>query len=285
MKKILLFFMLLVSLISCKQNTDSATQEIHISTATPTRVVILPSTTATFTPEPVKTVIVDKKEFTLELIKTNNNCQLPCWWGISSGHVFEPENLNFLRSFSIVTIRRSPTWVVYYVRAPIDKAYSFDGELQFLIATQNDIVKEIQVDAFNEKTYYLNNILHSIGKPESILVSSYSSDAGAGKDIVPLTVALYYPKLGVLALYGSWANTSEGTITACFETGPKLFLWSPDSSGKYSLEYFLNWKKEYVPYFSIEESTSLTIDTFYEKYSNTKGELCLQTPIDLWPSQ
>lgn len=277
--------MLIFTAISCKQNPDNIIQEIKTSTPTPTKVVILPSTTSTLVPEPTKTPIIDKKEFTLELIETNNGCKLPCWWGITPNQTKWSEVKNFLGSFSIINTRKTPDWFVYLVRSETDEKISNVKEVWSTFGVQNDIVKEIDIDPFNQERYYLNNFLQSIGKPESILISSYSSDSGAGKDIVPLTVALYYPKLGILALYGSWANTSGNTITACFETGPKLFLWSPDSSGKYSLEYFLSWDKNHVPYRNVEESTNLTVETFFEKYSNTQGELCLQTPRDLWPSQ
>lgn len=288
-KQIIITFILLFTITSCEQNADNTIQEIRTSIPTSiptsTTVVLLPSATSTPVPEPTKTPILDKNEFTLELIETNNGCKLPCWWGITPNQTKWSEVKSFLGSFSIINTRKTPDWFVYLVRSPTDEQISNTREIWSTIAVQNDIVKEVEVVAFNEKTYYLNNFMQSTGKPDSILISSYSSDAGLSKGIVPLSIALYYPKLGILALYSSRASTSGNTITACFEASPHLFLWSPDSSGKYSLEYFLSWDKNNTPYLSIEKSTNLTIETFYEKYSNTKGELCLQTPRDLWPSQ
>jgi hypothetical protein len=283
MKKIIITFVLLFSIVSCKQNDDSAINEIK--TSPPTKVVLLPSATSTLVAESTKTPILDTKEFTVELIETNNGCKLPCWWGITPNQTKWSEVKSFLDSFSIINTRKTPDWFVYLVRSPIDEEISSVREIWSTFGVQDDFIKVIEIVAFNEKTYYLNNFLQSTGKPDAILISSYSSDAGIGKDAVPLSIALYYPKLGILALYSSRASTSGNTITACFEAGPHLFLWSPNSSGKYAIEDFLSWDKENIPHLSIEKSTNLTIETFYEKYSNTKGELCLQTPRDLWTSQ
>lgn len=291
MKKYSVSLILLFSILGCTQNAyvdsqiEITSTPYQTSTLIPTDILVIPSSTSTLIPISPTNVIEDKESYTLELIETNNGCELPCWWGITPNKTKWSEVKDFFRSFSIVNGRKTPDWFVYLVRSPIDEEISNTKEIWSTLGVQDDVIKVIEITAFNEKTYYLNNFLQSTGKPDTILVSSYSSDAGAGKDTVPLTIAMYYPKLGILALYGSWANTSGNTITACFDAGPHLFLWSPNSSGKYAIEDFLSWDKDHIPYKSIEESTNLTIETFYEKYSNTKGELCLQSPRNIWYSQ
>lgn len=261
-------------------NLDSSTNTpTTISQTAPTITIIPVTNTPTLGENP--------NEVTLELLKTNKGCELPCWWGITPGHTKSNMFLEFLRSFSTITIKKSATspWIVYRVYSPVEKVYSEYGQIRILLAVQNDIVKEIEIEEFNEENYHLENFLQKNGKPEAVLVSSYSSDYGAGKDIVPLTVALYYPKKGILALYGSWANVTGNTINACFDTGPKLYLWSPDATEKYSIEYFLNWDKDSIPYRSIEGATKLSIESFFNTYSNIDGIPCLQTSKSLWPSQ
>lgn len=293
-KMLAYFFVLMFGAIGCISSTTLSTPLSNTPTsdskvnATSTKIPTTEGTpiiAALTSPPPVtNSVSKDKSEITLELLRTNNDCELPCWWGITPNQTQWKEAEFFLRSFSKITSRQSPDWFVYYARSPIEKIYSDVSEVRSTFAVQNGVVKEIEITSFNESTYHLSNFLQRVGIPELVLISTYSSDYGTENGTVPMTVALYYPNLGIMATYGSWANLDGTFINGCLDKSPTLFLWSPQEY-KREIEYILRWDFDHVPYLPIEDATNLDNRAFYENFSNNDISPCLATPITLWPKQ
>lgn len=264
---------------SVMQFTTTSTAAIQPPTITPT-VTFKPTTT-----QPIPTYPPTKNPaLTLELLQTNNGCELPCWWGIIPNQSRWDEAENLLRSFSHIFSSESPTWTVYFVRSPISKEYSELGEVRSTFATQRGIIKEIEISEFDEKTYHLSSFLQKYGIPAQVLISTYSSDYGLPPNQVSLSVNLYYPEKGINALYGTYATVKDAQISGCLEKSPRLFLWSPSENNR-SIDYILGWDKSQTPYMDIQDAINLDVRGFYEKYKNPENAPCLQTPAGLWPGQ
>jgi hypothetical protein len=226
----------------------------------------------------------DSADITLELLRTNNGCDLPCWWGIIPNQTRWSDVENFLKPFSHVFLSESPSWQVFFIRSPISKEYSELGEVRATIATQNEVVKEIEISEFDEKSYHLSSFLQKYGIPSKVLVSTYSSDYGMPPNKVPFTLALYYPDQGIMATYATDADVNGAQIEGCFTKSPTLFLWSSSENNR-SIDYILGWDKDKIQYLEIKEATGLDLQTFYNLLSKENSKQCLQTPKGLWLSQ
>lgn len=263
--------------VSSATVTSTATQLAH-GTLSPT-----------LTPDPSHTISTPSQksnsEITLELLRTNNGCDLPCWWGIIPNQTRWSDAEDFLTPFSEIYERQPPSeWFVYDVSSPISEEFSDVLAVRTVIAAQQGVVKEIETGYFDEKTYHLGEFLRRYGIPTSVFVSTYSSDSGLPPNQVSLSIDLYYPEKGINAIYGTYASVRGGQIEGCVEKSPHLFLWSPNEDVR-TIDYILGWDKANTPYMRIEEATDLDIQDFYEKYVNPASSPCIQTPTNLWPSQ
>jgi hypothetical protein len=263
----------------------------------PTSTVILTSTeahTATTTPTPTFTPIPrqpintpsekEKDKIALELLETNNGCELPCWWGIIPNKTRWSDAQVFLKPFSTIYERQPPNeWDVYEVHTPLPIEFSDVYAVRAVFAAKEGVVREIEIGYFDEKTYHLSSFLQEYGAPTEILISTYSADYAYPKNQVPLSVNLYYPEKGINVLYDTRATVNGSQVYGCLEDSPILFLWSPDEHTR-SIDYIIGWDKRQVPYLRVEQAIGLDIQEFYQKYVNP-GTRCLETPTNLWQSQ
>jgi hypothetical protein len=257
------------------------TEVVNLIEETPT-VMITTTATITVTEQPL--IENEPKERTLELLQGNSGCKLPCWWGITPGETQQSTMVNILRPFSIISTEKSSDWLIYFVRSPINSIYSDIGEVRMTIATQNKIVKEMEVYGFNEESYTISSILNEYGIPDDIYISTYKSDYGLPVGIVPFTLAIYYKEIGILAMFSARANVSESMIFACIDKSPSFYLWSPQDRDL-SVGYVTEWEKEKIKYLNIEQSTDFDVERFYTTFHSNNSLVCINTPINLWPSQ
>jgi hypothetical protein len=282
-------------LVGCVPNSKIETVSITPSpSSTP---IITPTATQppspTFTPtsitipsHPISTPSAkENTEITLELLRTNNGCDLLCWWGIIPNQTSWSDAKKFLKQFSTIYERQPPSeWFVYDIHSPLPLEFSEVYAVRTVYAIQEGIVKEIEAGYFDEKTYHISSFLKKNGVPTRILVSTYSSDSGLSPNNVPLSVDLYYPEKGINALYGTYATVTGTQIMGCLEKISDLFLWSPAEHNR-SIDYILGWDKHQIPYLDIKEATDMSVQEFYDQFVNSENPLCLQTTKNLWPSQ
>jgi len=224
-------------------------------------------------------------EITLNLLRTNNGCDLPCWWGVIPNQTSWDDAKNFLKPFSTIYERQPPSeWFVYDVHSPLPIEFSDVSAVRTVYATQQGIVKEIETGYFDEQAYHLSSFLLKYGLPGQVFVSTYSSDYGLPSNKVPLSVDLYYPERGINALYGTYASVEGEKIIGCFSKSPSLFLWSPSEHHR-SIDYILGWDKNRIPYEGIKHATGIDVQEFHEVVAKLENEPCLETPTNLWPAQ
>ena len=274
--------------LSATPKTIFTPTETHVATATITATTTHVPTSTQINRQPITISTPSQKEsnkITLDLLRTNNGCNLPCWWGIFPNETRWSDAEAFLKSFSTISELQPPSkWDVYEVHSPLSVEFSDVYAVRTIFAAQKGVVKEIETGYFDEKTYHLSSFLQKYGAPAQILVSTYSSDSGMPKNQVPLSINLYYPEKGINALYGTTATVNGTQIYGCIQDSPSLFLWSPDEHIR-SIDYILGWDKHHIQYISIEQATGSSIQEFYEKYVNSVNAPCLQTPTNLWQGQ
>lgn len=295
--RLLALFVMLSVITSCAQVTATSQPSVAIPsptsipptktlTVTQTSVPTLTSSSTSIPSRPIPTPIAkENTEITLELLRTNNNCDLPCWWGIIPNQTSWSDAEKFLNSFSTIYERQPPSeWFVYDVHSPLPIEFSDVYAVRVVFAVQKGLVKEIEIGYFDEEIYHLSTFLLKYGIPDQIFVSTYSSDYGLPPNQVPLSINLHYPEKGINALYGTYAIVYEERISGCISDSPIIFLWSPNEHSR-SIDYILGWDKNNTPYLEIEQANGMSIEEFYEKYSVLENETCIETTTSLWPAQ
>ena len=157
MKRRFYLIITLVILTGCVSSTNhenkgGTTQSALLPTST---VTLAPTETFTITPtptfapvprQPINTPVEkDKDKIALELLETNNDCELPCWWGIIPNKTRWTDAEVFLKLFSKISERHSPKWDVYEVYSPLPVEYSDVYAVRAVFAAQEGIVREIEV--------------------------------------------------------------------------------------------------------------------------------------------
>jgi len=309
-KKIICLFLILAA-VSCAKQPVVVSETAPTSTAKPTVTSAIPPTaTLQKTPTllvltPTPTTAEEKvptflptlptalaQEQVLELIKTNGNCDLPCWWGLWPGEATY-EEVNQLLSPLIV---REPHFIG---DIPQDARIQY----AFPVSLSVSVLEEIRIDMWFERSklqyiieyplqweaYSLPSLLRKYGPPEQVLISTQDTPPG----IPPhFDLFLFYPQKGILAYYGSNSEKNEiefsGTIIrGCFSRSAYLYLWSPDE--QLTLEQVA--ENMSVPGFDeagflqlpLDQATGMDSQRFHQTYKDLTTMPCIQTPKNLWP--
>lgn len=249
-----------------------------------------------------------------ELLMNNGQCLLPCLLGL------KPENSslemrNFLNQFASVD---SDEISIERVRADGGKfnAVSFfvrydDIYLNIGVSSyeaQNQIKRlsldsSVYKDNSNESLvnflpwdpkyaevmgyYLLPQMLTTYREPSEVLVLTYRNDRQR-PDVTsyPFFLVLLYPDKGFYVKYEMERVVSGANFLGCpSESFVDVVVWTPNDDEVFESivkptingEYFSDYKP-------LSEATSLTIEGFYQGFSNPENQNCLETPIETWPN-
>lgn len=312
--QLIVFLLFLVSGIGCStiSSTISVTEEVdrvtpepaiepqdlveitpHLSrtpkptsshTPNPTETAtMLPTSTFTATPTPTLTVN-EAQQMSLTMFETNGGCLLPCWWGIVPGQTTWQSAQQFFSSFTEIATFTLTDNAFYGFTQFYVPPENWAGQFQHRYTVENGVVRDIQAHGVLTLTapLQLPYVLNTYGLPESIWMRSGTIELGS--------VSLFYPNHGFLILYGTFAETArEGDITTgivrgCHPQASHVFTWSPDEMLSYFevTERQSGDNREEIYNRTLEEATGMTVETFYEMFSQEDILLCLETPAYLW---
>jgi hypothetical protein len=260
------------------QPTTTATVTI---TMTPT-LTPLPTWTALPTLSPTESV-----EKVLDLLKTNNGCRLPCWWGITPGITTWEETRQFLESFTHLTgftSDNSQSQIAWF-RIPSSQ----EGSISHWYLIQDGIVNEIGIYNYDlAPAYYFHEFLATYGQPGEVWLRTYSRPDDYGSQ--PFLFELFYPDQGILVEFSGGGGQNHGNVIRNCFTGmgmkyPSIYLWSPEKKMSFeeAAKEFLDIKSLPAPR-SILDATGMDVQTFYETFVNPDNTTCLETPADIWPN-
>jgi hypothetical protein len=313
-KKLLSVLLLILSSCSVTDTTANVTPTTAITIApqTPSKTVALVPTGTVIVATRTSLPTLPAEEVqarALELLRTNAGCSLPCWWGIAPGYstidearlIFEPF-LGAIESENGFEYLESDN--PYFMRSlasglQVGVEVSAKDNLVSLVYVQTEMTKDIYNKVYDDpfyqeimSLYTLETMLTKYGKPNQILVRSFSDLAG---EFNPTQLLLYYPDSGIVVQYFSrnlpMLNNGTVTLWTCPpQSHISLRLFNPDSH--MSLTQLLSIDDSYSKYKDISEVSNMDIDTFfqtYEEYDERAPDLScptfLKTPEDIWPNE
>lgn len=278
--------------------TSSPTSSSERPTSTPT---LNPTPTSTPSPVPTPTAPVptltasEEQRLVLDLLESNGGCQLPCWWGFTPGETsWEVAERFFVSLAKEIWEHESPQGMSRTIFFDIPQHMSSLNQHYF---SRDSTIDRILVDAIppirdeqyaygddqftsDLAPYLISQILVTYGEPAQIYLGV---DPGTW---VPFDLLLFYPEKGILARYSGPSEWDGGaTVRVCpYQSEISLLLWSPEDDRMvdflpYIGSYTANEMSEYA---SLEDVTEMSIEQFYQAFTQADRTICLETPIDIW---
>lgn len=242
------------------------------------------------TPIPTLTTL-ERDSYIKTLLRPNSNCEPPCWWGLTPGKTSwrETQELFQYLGTSVYQI----TKYSYGVRDTSDPLLisinieQRDSFLENIFITSDQYLFSEPVDFTTLwGAYSPQNILMAYGLPTQILLRSDPLKRG---DHHPYNLWILYGNRGFLIFYSGITQYGT-TIHICPRLeenksiqGIKIFLQSPDNT--FPLERMGEWlySDTYLNgVLPIDQATDLSVQTFYELFTNESQSACFDTPANIW---
>lgn len=308
---------LLILVVGCAPKANPITVQATVSPLTTnspisTPTSIPPSTTPTLIPASTQlpptqtsfpTLTADEAKTKLfNLLLENGGCILPCFLGYSPGISSREDVQNFFREFRVKdtpdlsisrTVATDRSIIGFYIR--LTNNYLNIGMSTF---ENKGRVEVFGMGSFSQpewelsyaevmKYYLLPQILINYGKPSEIIILTYRNDRQR-PDVTsfPFFLVLLYPNQGFYVKYEMERVTSGTNFLGCpSKSFVDVVVWTPNDDEIFESivkptingEYFSDYK-------SLSDATSLTIEDFYQGFSNPESQNCLETSIETWPN-
>jgi hypothetical protein len=232
----------------------------------------------------------DARAFIGDLFNTNAGCQLPCWWGITPGQTTWMEAQHFLEPFALDISQQAmedqsqKAWVD--IPSPIDVSYINSLEQTYRI--RDGVVESIQTYNYEilATWYYMPNILEVYSQPSEVGIYTYRNEFNGSR---PTSIILFYADRGIMLEYvggGSVHTVGENVQICPLWTYNFMYLWSPalELTFNEAVNMFLDIENEPYP-IRLQDATGMSLEVFFQTYSNPNTTTCLETPVNLWPRQ
>lgn len=248
-------------------------------TQTPTAAPSTPLPTATLTREEEGAILA-------ELMQTNGDCELPCWWGIMPGE----SSLETTReNFAEKGLGVESNWVGinggYVVSAQFEVE---DGIIQAINVGSDYLTGVNDRSAFLSgwQRYSLMNILSRHGVPSRVLVyHPFQFDPGGGP---AYHLLIFYEEVGIVVEYrGSVEQLNGDHFRACPDLtnvgSIELLLYPPGQVENVvervlppdNIDYIAGPETVY-DLISWQEATGTSLESFYETYSTPEEGACFE---------
>lgn len=290
-----------LSLVSCMAATPVVIQQIpsgvsptaslppkkpaltRTAQATPTRPApstpsAMPATVTppTGTPPPPLTPVEGAK-LVKELLLTNGNCELPCWWGIYPGEALTPANLELaLRTPYHRMTDGFIDFAVDYIGA--DTLASFDYQVSVVVVLTTGVVSEIKVSsetatakpsatfAKDWQALALHRMLTKFGQPTEVRLA-YNEVAPNRYAPLLFSLDVIYADQGIAIHYTGDLQRRAGRYIVCPSLSNvrsiSLFLSASGDEARFK-DQLRNWSRYNVDYSSpIQDVTAMSVADFY----------------------
>ncbi|HRJ57202.1 MAG TPA: hypothetical protein PLV64_13015 [Anaerolineales bacterium] len=241
-----------------------------------------------------------------DLLNTNNDCQLPCWWGITPSqsdplvlhNTLTPlgsiadTRLLFANSGSVEILYPKNDWVLNIVMS--FEADETNELVKLIIVRAKVFPAKENVDSqdrysaaeYHEliKMYSLSKILSVYGMPSQVLIRADIYNYTQSPDTFETT--LLYPEKGIFVRYNSLAERVGDKVYGCpSKAFVELWLLSPGDGDSYQTILSakdMTWEENFPYSKSVEEATLMSLEEFYRVFSKPTDN-CLETPLNIWP--
>lgn len=301
--------------------SPTSTSKVAVATQTHTEEFSMPTATSSLTPLPTLSA-EDAQTMILGFMQDNDQCPLPCLWGIIPGGTDLNMLDTFLTRFSNI---QTPTiqlgkidfgytggiqffiWkekisyyshLTYYRNSNILEQLVMETMLREEIPNENPVEVEHRAKyddpSFNSIFHYymLPNILSVYGKPSQILLQVFPDDPDAPSDYKewrPFNLMLVYEDLRSVIVYTMPREQAGDAYTGCpLQSHIQVTSWAAAAGitwQKAAQRFSGYWVNAATidDYQPIEEVTSWNPDTFYREFKNPSSIACLKTPAGIWP--
>lgn len=239
------------------------------------------------------------KALILEFLKTNGNCKLPCFWGITPGETTLDEVKRFIENLGWKGDEYhtfiSPDDTLYATLHTVD-----DNAIGIMIYPQNGLVDTISsgFGGRNFKTwmpfYTIEQVLSSEGVPSQIYVSLATGLEVSTPKITEYNLDIFYQKSQILVIYSGSAIKQGDSYKICpgnpHQGNPNV----PEDEGSISMflgvpgnertpEELINPFGQFGSPLTIDAVFGMTPEEFYNKMTLSKEPACFLTPRSVWP--
>ncbi len=254
-----------------------------------------PTPSPTLTPLPTLTARESETRIR-ELLRTNGDCELPCWWGITPGRTTWAATRQFIIQMGGRTsdmLHRDGSIGHGVGGFDANDIYTSVGVLE-----RGGVVESIEVAIEGEhnqlvfledwKYYSLSQILAIYGEPSRVWIQLAAGPVMPGSTM-GYGIWLFYDHLGFLVSYGGSGVVVQSIYRICpAQNGPggivSIRLWLQSPHSKTSLEELAGVTRENLPYLRpVEEATGLSVDEFYALFTQSDAPACFESPRDMWP--
>jgi len=248
---------------------STETQSITYATLSPT-LEIPPTLIPTLSPD-------DAHSFLLNLLETNGECKLPCWWGwIVPGTSKWVDVNNFLQTFAerIEILDKKNDLILYGTYFTVPERISLDKKLIVSIYVRDGIVEEI----FLGQPYPLNRLLSDYGQPTDVRIYVGDSIFEEFSTEGHFSILLFWEDKGILMVKDGRIEKTE-PLSICMknldENSSAFWLWDP--SMKRTIEevggdLLFGPSHNQREFHSLEESININIETFHQTYIKTENK-------------
>jgi hypothetical protein len=283
-----LWLIILVLIISACNPIHAFTAPVVVPSSTiVSSFTALPTQTQTSTP--FSTLSPDQaNKYVLNMLRTNGNCEFPCWWGIIPGKSNWIQTRLFLERFAldISTFPKTNGNIKYWVDLPDPERRSWNKRLggSFFV-NQAGIVDAMNVPV---QSGNLKDLLKMYGVPTEVWFSFIGDFPGGTLDY---SIAFFYSEKGIMAIPGGTGHEvlhgNKKYLKMCsneFEDYYQLWLWSPKTPKSfYDIAFALDLTSPGEMGFGrIDDVTDSNETEFYNDVS-ANTNVCFETPYDAWP--
>lgn len=269
---------------STRTSAPSTSTPTHTPSPTQTQ-TLTPTRTPTITWTPLPTIQPDERLDTmLDLLYTNANCQLPCWWGIIPGETSWASARRFLQTFDphVFVGGEYDLDEGFVVIANIfvpEEIYSVRMGQYFHV--NNDEIKVMEISLGKIPTFNLPTVLNDYGRPDEVWLHTIPEEIQGD---LPFSIVLYYGQLGIAITYHIQAEETEDYIQGCFNINRagQMALWAP----------YLEWSFDEVvsqtnnlglPWRLLEDITDMDTESFYQIFREPGDDNCINVPKENLP--
>jgi len=273
--------------------TPTSTEANSIATALP---VPRPTESATILVSPEPTLNRDEKETYIKLLlKDNNGCDLPCWWGIEPGKTTWPSVEAMLSHLGVKWQEGISEGKFGYGTGGLGLE-SIGTSTSVDFSVKQELVEDITISAFGNshpqefqqvwEYYSSDKILLKYGKPSRIqlYVSTYGENNNAGYGYW-----LYYDNLGFLIVYGGvikkekyfhiCPNFNDNQISEL-----QIYLKSPNNGSPLEAVVGNKGMQLIGPLLkNFEDVTGKSVEEYYNEFLADRKNICFDTSAELWP--
>lgn len=253
-------------------------------TTMPTETVTSPSPSLT----PLPTIQPSQRgERYTELMTTNDNCQLPCWWGLEMGISTIDEVVQLYEPFDpVITIQDYPEGYAIVTIQFIDPNITGDIQTRHMFTILNGILIEAEIQVGKYENFTPASLMAQFGQPSEVWLWTIPKPY---QGLLPASFRFYFAEQGILTAYAESARNVGENVEVCLNgNGGSILLlwrpeiWNPDGSKGFMDRANASAELTLEGHQPISEVSNWDAEALYTNLLNPDSTECLETPSNQW---